>query len=364
MCRRVFNFSAGPSVIPATVLARAQRELKDWSGTGISMLETPFTGYDFKHLMQQTQNKLRELLAVPDNYRILFMHGGASAQFSLIPLNFLGSAKSASFIETGYWSKKAAVEAARYSHIHLAGSSLQTNFDRMPLQAELHADSQSAYCHMTSNETANGVQFHYVPDVGKVPLIADMTSDILTRDIDIGRYGVIYASSQKNISSAGFALVIVREDLFGLAHPLTPAMFNYQLQSEANSLLNTPVTFAIYLADLVFQWVIDQGGIAEMERRSVRRSHLLYQLIDESDGFYRCPIQVFHRSRVNVCFTLLNQMLTVLFLQEAEKSGLVNLKGHAMMGGVRASLYNAMSDDGVNALVKFMREFRNQYAHV
>lgn len=364
MSHRVFNFAAGPGVIPATVLGRAQRELKNWNGTGISMLETPFTGHGFKHLIQHAQDKLRELLVVPDNYRILFMHGGASAQFSLIPLNFLGSAKSASFIETGYWSKKAAVEAARYSHIQLAGSSLQTNFDRMPLQAELHTDSQSAYCHMTSNETANGVQFHYVPDAGKVPLIADMTSDILTRKIDIDRFGVIYASSQKNISSSGFTLVIVREDLLGRAHPLTPTMLNYQLQSEANSLLNTPVTFAIYLADLVFQWVIEQGGIAEMESRSIRRSHMLYQLIDESDGFYQCPIQAFHRSRVNVCFTLPSQLLTVLFLQEAAKSGLFNLKGHAMMGGVRVSLYNAMSDAGVNALVKFMREFRNQYAYV
>jgi phosphoserine aminotransferase len=364
MCRRVFNFSAGPGVIPATVLARAQRELKDWNGTGISMLEMPFTGYDFKHLMQHAQNTLRELLAVPDHYRILFMHGGASAQFSLIPLNFLGGAKSASFIETGYWSKKAAVEAARYSHIHLAGSSLQTNFDRMPSQAELHVDSQSAYCHMTSNETANGVQFHYVPDMGKVPLVADMTSDILTRKVDIDRYGVIYASSQKNISSAGFTLVIVREDLLGRANPLTPTILNYHLQCEAVSMLNTPVTYAIYLADLVFQWLIEQGGIAEMEKNSIRRSHLLYLLIDGSDGFYQCPIQAFHRSRVNVCFTLPSQMLTVLFLQEAEKGGLVHLKGHAQMGGVRVSLYNGMSDDGVNALVKFMREFRNQYAHV
>jgi phosphoserine aminotransferase len=364
MTYRVFNFAAGPGVIPATVLGRAQRELKNWNGTGISMLETPFTGDDFKRLMQRVQDTLRVLLAVPDHYRILLMHGGASAQFSLIPLNFLGSAKSISFIETGYWSKKAAIEAARYSHVHLAGSSYQTNFDRMPLQAELQVDPQSAYCHMTSNETVSGVQFHYVPDLGEIPLIADMTSDILTRKIDIGRYGMIYASSQKNISSAGFTLAIVREDLLGRANPLTPVTLNYHLQSEAGSLLNTPVTFAIYLADLVFQWVIEQGGITEMESRSIRRSHLLYQLIDGSDSFYQCPIHVLHRSRVNICFTLPSQMLTVLFLQQAAECGLVHLKGHAMMGGVRVSLYNAMSDDGVNALIKFMRAFKNRYAHV
>jgi phosphoserine aminotransferase len=234
----------------------------------------------------------------------------------------------------------------------------------MPLQAELQVDSQSAYCHMTSNETANGVQFHYVPDVGEVPLIADMTSDILTRKVDINHYGLIYASSQKNISSAGFTLVIVREDLLGRANPLTPTIFNYHLQCEANSRLNTPVTFAIYLADLVFQWLIAQGGIAEMEKRSIQRSHLLYQLIDGSDGFYHCPIQASHRSRVNICFTLPNQTLTDLFLQKTAENGLVHLKGHAMMGGVRVSLYNAMSDEGVNALVKFMRAFKDQYAHV
>lgn len=364
MSHQVFNFAAGPGVIPATALEQAQREFKDWNGTGVSMLETPFTGDDFKRLMQRAQDTLRILLAVPDHYRILFMHGGASAQFSLMPLNFLGNDKLVSFIETGYWSKKAAVEAARYSHVHLAGSSHQTNFDRIPLQAELRVDSQSAYCHMTSNETANGVQFNYVPDVGEIPLIADMTSDILTRKIDIGRYGVIYASSQKNISSAGFTLVIVREDLLGRSKPMTPTIFNYQLQSQAGSLLNTPVTFAIYLADLVFQWVIAQGGVLEMEKRSIRRSHLLYQLIDGSDDFYQCPIQALHRSRVNICFTLPSQRLTDLFLQNAAECGLVHLKGHAMMGGVRVSLYNAMSDDGVNALIKFMQAFQNRYAHV
>lgn len=364
MGRQVFNFAAGPGVIPAAVLEKAQKEFVDWNGTGISMLEMPFTGDDYKRLMQRAQDTLRVLLAVPDHYRILLMHGGASAQFSLIPLNFLGSAKSVSFIETGYWSKKAAIEAARYSHVHLAGSSYQTNFDRMPLQTELQVDPQSAYCHMTSNETANGVQFHYDPDLREIPLIADMTSDILTRKIDINRYGMIYASSQKNISSAGFTLVIVREDLFSRANPLTPTIFNYDLQSRANSLINTPVTFAIYLADLVLQWVIEQGGIAEMEKRSVERSHLLYQLIDSSGNFYQCPIQARHRSRVNICFTLPSQTLTALFLQQAAKCGLIHLKGHAMMGGIRVSLYNAMPDEGVNALIKFMRAFKNQHAHV
>lgn len=348
--------------MPATVLELAQREFLDWNGRGLSMLEMPFTGDEFKGIMQRAQDNLRALLKVPDNYRILFMHGGASAQFSLVPLNLLGNTKCADYLETGHWSWKAIIEARRYCTISVAGSNRDTNFDRVPSQHELHLDPGAAYCHYTSNETANGVQFHYVPDSGEVPLVADMTSDFLSRPLDVSRYGMIYASSQKNIGPAGFTVVIVREDLFGRAHPATPVVFDYRAQSDANSLLNTPVTFAVYLADLVFQWLAEMGGLAAMEQNGLRRSRQLYQAIDGSGGFYRCPVQPLQRSRVNICFTLADAMLTPLFLTEAAQHGLINLKGHAMTGGIRASIYNAMPDEGVAVLTAFMRQFAEDHA--
>lgn len=359
---RVFNFASGPGVMPATVLAQAQRELCDWNGVGFSLLELPFTGEEFKGVLRRARDALRALLAVPDHYRILFMHGGASAQFSLLPLNLLGGAGRADYLESGYWSRRAAEEARRYGTVNIAGSSSATAFDRVPLQQELRLDPGAAYCHYTSNETANGVQFHQVPDSGAVPLVADMTSDFLSRPLDISRFGMVYASSQKNIGAAGFTVVIVREDLLGRAHPATPTLFDYRMQAEAGSLLNTPVTFAIYLAGLVFQWLVEQGGVAAMERRSLARSAQLYQAVDSSAGFYRCPVQPGHRSRMNVCFTLADSTLTPLFLAEAARHGLVNLKGHLMLGGIRASLYNAMPDEGVNALTAFMRAFAKQHA--
>ncbi|HEY3327775.1 MAG TPA: 3-phosphoserine/phosphohydroxythreonine transaminase [Novimethylophilus sp.] len=360
---RIFNFASGPGVMPAAVLAQAQRELFDWNGSGLSMLELPFTGEDFKSVMWRAQDSLRALLAVPDNYRILFMHGGASAQFSLLPLNLLGGAERADYLETGYWSRRAVTEARRYCAVNIAASTGGTDFDRMPVQEELHLDPGAAYCHYTSNETANGVQFHRVPDSGAVPLVADMTSDFLSRPLDIARYGMIYASSQKNIGPAGFTVVIVREDLLGRAHPATPTLFDYRMQAEAGSLLNTPVTFAIYLAGLVFQWLAERGGVAAMECRSLARSAQLYRAIDASVGFYRCPVQPAHRSRMNVCFMLADSALTPLFLSGAARHGLVNLKGHSMLGGVRASLYNAMPDEGVSALTAFMRKFAEEHAH-
>lgn len=359
---RVFNFAAGPGVMPAPVLEQARREFLDWDGRGLSLLEMPFTGDDFKALQQRAQDRLRKLLDVPDNYRILFMHGGASAQFSLVPLNLLGDNRRADYLETGHWSRRAITEGRRYCLVNVAGSSRGSDFSRVPLQHELQVYSKAAYCHYTSNETANGVQFHYVPETGKVPLVADMTSDFLSRPLDVGRYGMIYASSQKNIGPAGFTVVIVREDLLGRANPATPMVFDYRMQSDANSLLNTPVTFSIYLADLVFGWLEEQGGLAAMEQNSLRRSRLLYQAIESSEGFYRCPIESAHRSRVSVCFNLSDESLTPRFLEEAAEQGLINLKGHSMIGGIRASLYNAMPDEGVVALTAFMHAFAMEHA--
>lgn len=360
--RRVFNFAAGPGVMPAEVLAQAQEELLDWQGQGLSLLEMPFTGDDFKAIQQSAQQRLRALLNIPDDYRILFLHGGASAQFSLVPLNLLGENRRADYLETGHWSRRAIAEGRRYCLVNVAGSSRGSDFSRVPLQRDLQLYSRAAYCHYTSNETANGVQFHYTPETGDVPLVADMTSDFLGRPLDIRRHGMFYASSQKNIGPAGFTVAVIREDLLGKAHAATPMVFDYRMQSDANSLLNTPVTFSIYLAERVFRWIEAQGGVEEMERRSLRRSQKIYDAMAAGDGFYRCHAEPEHRSRVTLCFTLADPSLVPVFLEEAAGQGLVNLKGHAMMGGLRACLYNAMPDEGVAALADFMRAFALEHA--
>ncbi len=356
-----YNFAAGPGVMPAEVLAQAQREFLDWDGNGFSMLETPFTGDTFKNVLRMAREDLRGLLNIPDNYRILFMHGGASAQFSLVPLNLLGNKRQADHIETGYWSTKNMREAGRYCRVNIAASSTETSFDRMPM--DWHLNPESAYCHFTSNETANGTQFHQLPDTGDLPLVADMTSDFLSRPFDITRYGLIYAGAQKNVGPAGVTVVIVREDLLGRAHPATPTVFNYAAQAEADSMLQTPVTYSVYLAGLVFRWIRDQGGVAAMEQNSRRRSSSLYDAIDNSDGFYQCPVQPDHRSLMNICFSPVNDTLTPFFLTEATAEGLLHLKGHPMTGGMRASLYNAMPDAGVTALVDFMQYFSEAHRH-
>jgi phosphoserine aminotransferase len=359
--RKVFNFAAGPGVMPAEVLCQAQQEFLDWDGSRLSMLETPFTGDAFKNVLRQAQEDLRALLNIPDNYRILFMHGGASAQFSLVPLNLLCDRRQADYVETGYWSAKNMREARRYCEVNIVASSAATAYDRMPHEWRLNP--ASAYCHITSNETANGVQFHHLPDTGDMPLVADMTSDFLSRPFDVARYGLIYAGAQKNVGPAGVTVVIVRDDLLGRAHPATPTVFNYTAQAEADSMLQTPVTFSVYLAGLVFRWIGAQGGLAAMERNSLRRSAYLYDAIDNSNGFYCCPVQPKHRSRMNVCFAPVNDRLTPLFLTAAAEAGLLNLKGHPMTGGMRASLYNAMPDAGVAALVDFMQRFAEAHRH-
>lgn len=362
MSQQIFNFSAGPGIMPKPVLESARHEFLDWHGKGLSMLEMPFTHHDFKNILSSAQCMLRELLAVPDDYHILFMHGGASAQFSLVPLNLLGKASRANYIDTGYWSQKAIAEAQRYCPVTIAASGQRDGYLSIPGPENLYFDSTAAYCHYTSNETANGTQFGYVPDGAGLPLVADMTSDFLTRPLDISRYGLIYASSQKNIGPAGFTVVIVRDDLLGQARHVTPAVFNYRLQADANSLINTPNTFSIYLANLVFQWLMEAGGLTAMENKSLRQSRQVYQTIEESEGFFLCPVKPAHRSRINICFTLSDESLTPLFLSEAEQHGLLNLKGHTRMGGVRVSLYNAMPDEGVHLLTSFMQQFCTEHA--
>lgn len=359
---RLFNFSAGPAMMPASVLEQARQELLSWQGKGYSILEMPFTGPEFKSILRSARDQLRQLLAVPDNYHILFLHGGASAHFSLVPLNLLGEAEQADYLDSGYWSRRAITEARRYCKVNVAASSQDSNYVRLPEQRQMRFERASAYCHFTSNETADGVQFHTLPESGEIPLVADMTSDFLTRPIDVSKFGLIYASAQKNIGPAGFTVVIVRADLLGRASPLLPTMFNYTLQSQADSLLNTPVTFAIYLAGLIFRWVVEKGGLDSMAKRCALRSAALYRAIDSSNGFYRCSVDPSSRSQVTVCFSLPDESVTEKFFAEARERGLINLRGHKAAGAVRVSLYNAMPDAGVDALLDFMAAFAQEYA--
>lgn len=354
---QVFNFAAGPGAIPEEVLLQARDELLDWRGTGMSVWELPFTGAEFREITARAADDLRQLLAIPSQYRVLFMHGGASAQFSLIPLNLLRGKGSADYADTGHWSRKAIIEARRYCAVNVAASGAATGFDRIPAWEEWRLDPGAAYCHITANETANGSEYHWVPDTGAVPLVADMTSNFLSRPVEVVRYGLIYAGAQKNIGPAGLTVVVVREDLIGGAAAATPSVFDYAIQAEADCCYNTPLTYAIYLAGLVFQWLKRQGGLTAMEARNARKSHKLYAAIARSGGFYRCPVIPRDRSRMNVCFTLADPALTESFLEQAAECGLVNLRGHKAAGGLRASLYNAMPEEGVARLVEFMDEF-------
>ena len=361
---RLFNFAAGPAMMPEPVLTRARDELLDWNGHGLSVMEMPFTGDVFEEITATAVSRLSALLDLPPGYRILLMHGGAMAQLALVPLNLaaLGATPDAGadYVETGYWSGRAITEARRYCRVEIAASGESSGFTQIPPQAEWRLRPDAAYCHITTNETANGVQFPATPETGDVPLVADMTSDFLTRPLDVSGYGLLYASAQKNVGPSGLTIVILREDLGGHANPLTPSVFDYGIQMEKDSRYNTPSTFSIYLAGLVFQWVEDQGGLAAMERASEAKSRKLYAAIDGGD-FYRCPVTPEARSRVNVCFTLADPALDDAFDTQAAGHGLINLRGHPVFGGFRASLYNAMPEEGAEALAGFMADFARRH---
>jgi phosphoserine aminotransferase len=349
-------------MLPPEVLAQARAELDDWRGTGMSPLELPFTGREFKEIAGAARADLRTLLALPDGYRVLFLQGGALAHFALVPMNLLGRRRQADYVETGYWSQRAMREAARYCSVRVTASTAPTGFDRLPAPGEIRPSPDSAYCHITTNETANGVEYHWTPETAGVPLVADMTSNFLAAPVDVARYGLMYASAQKNVGPAGLTIVIVREDLLGAAAPETPVAFDYAAQADADSMINTPTTWAIYLAGLVFRWLIERGGLPAMAHAADRKSAILYAGIDGSDGFYRCPIVARDRSRTTVCFTLGEPGLTKPFLEEAERHGLRYLAGHPAAGGVRAALFNAMPEAGVQALVAFMGDFAQAHA--
>ena len=355
---RVYNFASGPAVLPEPVLRQAQAELLDWGGRGYSVLETSHRAEGFVEVMQQTESLLREALAVPASYRVLFMQGGGHQQFAMVPINLLGARTHADYIVTGHWTQGAAAEAARFCSVGVAADTLASGATRVPRQAELSLNPAAAYVYYCPNETIHGVEFDYVPDTGTVPLVADASSSFLSRPIDIARHGVVFACAQKNFGPAGLTAVIVRDDLIGHAARRWPTMLDYKTYADARSMWNTPATFAVYLSRLVLLWLRDQGGVAAIERINIAKAALLYDTIDGSGGFYLNRVVPANRSRMNVPFSLRDDALTETFLREAESHGMVQLKGHRAVGGMRASIYNAMPMAGVQALAQFMREFQ------
>ena len=356
---RSYNFCAGPAALPEAVLEIARDDMLDWHGTGLSLMEMSHRSPEVVGVAQHAEQTLRELLGISADYAVLFLQGGASTQFSAVPLNLLGDKSSADYVNTGQWSKKSIAEAKRYTRVNVAASSEDSNFSTIPPQDSWQLDSDAAYLHYTPNETIGGVEFLWTPRA-EVPLVVDMSSTILSRQIDVSDYGVIYAGAQKNIGPAGLTVVIVRRDLLGRADAMCPAMLNWQTAADNGSMYNTPPTFALYLAALVFDWLQDRGGLAAIEAVNRRKAARLYGAIDGSD-FYSNPVELASRSLMNVPFILANPDLDKVFLQRAEAAGLLNLKGHRSVGGMRASLYNAVSEEAVDALIAFMREFEQTH---
>ncbi len=358
---RAYNFSAGPAAVPTAVLQQAQAEMLDWHGSGMNVMEMSHRGKEFMSIAAQAEADLRELLAIPANYKVLFLQGGASSQFAMLPLNLLRGKTSADYLNTGEWSKKAISEAKRYCQVNVVATSAAQNFCTIPDQDTWQLNPDAAYLHYTPNETIGGLEFQDIPNASDVPLVADMSSTILSRPLDVAKFGVIYAGAQKNIGPAGMAIVIIREDLIGEALPHTPSMFNYKIHAEAESMYNTPPTYTWYLAGLVFQWLKQQGGLSAMAEINQRKAEALYAAIDQSD-FYSNPVDPRYRSWMNVPFTLANSELDDVFLKEAKAAGLLTLKGHRSVGGMRASIYNAMPEEGVQALISFMQDFAQRKA--
>jgi phosphoserine aminotransferase len=357
---RVFNFSAGPAVLPESVLAQARDEMLDWHGSGMSVMEMSHRGKEFESIIALAEADLRELMGIPANYKVLFLQGGATLQFSMVPANLMGASGRADYVHTGEWAKKAIAEGRKYGTVQIAASAEDRNFSYAPPQAAMVLDPGAAYVHLTTNETIGGVEYHWVPETGAVPLVADMSSHILSRPIDVSRYGVIYAGAQKNIGPAGLTIVIVRDDLLGHAKEGTPTMLDYKAMADNQSMLNTPPTYAVYIAGLVFRWLKSVGGLARMETMNREKAGLLYAAIDHG-GFYSSPVHKSDRSLMNVPFRLKDESLDDAFLKEAKAAGMIQLKGHRSVGGMRASIYNAMPLAGVQALVAFMAEFERRH---
>lgn len=357
---RIYNFSAGPAALPEEVLAQARDEMLDWHGSGMSVMEMSHRGKEYMSIQADAEADLRELLGIPANYKVLFLQGGASSQFAMVPMNLLRGKASADYLNTGEWSKKAIKEAKKYCAVNVVASSEDKNFSYAPTQAAWKLDPNAAYVHYTPNETIGGVEIFWTPETGSVPLVADMSSNILSRPIDVSKFGLIYFGAQKNVGPAGLTVVIVREDLLGETVKGTPTMFEYQTAAENDSMYNTPPTYAIYIAGLVFKWLKAKGGLAAMEQINRTKAGLLYDFLDQS-GFFRSPVARENRSLMNVPFTLKDEALDEAFLKAAKARGMIQLKGHRSVGGMRASIYNAMPVEGVQTLVEVMREFEKQH---
>lgn len=356
----IYNFSAGPAALPAAVMERAKAEFLDVNGTRLSAMEMSHRSKAFVAIAEQAEADLRELLNVPSNYKVLFLQGGATLQFGMVPINLLREKQCADYFRTGHWSAKAVDDARRICDVNLAVDTSAGAYRSIPDASEWQLDPNAAYVHYTPNETIHGVEFHDIPDVGEVPLVADMSSNILSRPVDVSKFGIIYAGAQKNIGPAGLTVVIVREDLMRGIPPGLPSMLDYALHAKGNSMFNTPPTYPWYLAGLVFQWLKEEGGVAAIEKVNIRKAGKLYQFIDGSD-FYANPVAVENRSRMNVPFTLADDSLNAKFIEDADKAGLKNLEGHRAVGGMRASIYNAIPEAGVDALIDFMKSFEAKH---
>lgn len=358
---RAYNFCAGPATLPTEVLQQAREEMLDWRGTGMSVMEMSHRSDEFVAIAKEAEQDLRELAGVSDDYAVLFMQGGASSQFATVPLNLLGDKTSADYINTGIWSKKAIAEARRFADVNVAASSEADGFTTIPDQSAWRTNPEAAYLHYTPNETIGGLEYDFIPDSGSVPLVADMSSTMLSRPLDISRFGLIYAGAQKNIGPSGLVVVIIRKDLLGHARAQTPTMLDYRVIADNDSMYNTPATYSWYLAGLVFKWLKARGGVQAMGEINKRKADKLYGYIDAS-GFYANPIEPRFRSWMNVPFTLADDGLNSAFLKGAEERNLLNLKGHRTVGGMRASIYNAMPEEGIDALIDYMQTFEKERA--
>ncbi len=361
---RLYNFCAGPAALPTDVLTQAQSDLLNWQEKGLSVMEMSHRSPEFVGIAQKAEQDLRDLIAIPDNYKVLFMQGGASSQFTMIPMNLLRGKKSADYINTGQWSKKAIAEAKRFCDVNVVASTEGNGFTSAPSQEELNLNPEAAYVHYTPNETIGGVQFDYIPETNGIPLVADYSSAILSEEIDVSKFAMIYAGAQKNIGPAGLCIVIIREDLLGsggLGDVLegTPTMFSYKVMADNDSMYNTPPSYGWYLAGLVFTWLKAQGGVKAMAEVNQRKAKKLYDFID-TNPFYANPVAINNRSIMNVPFTLVSSDFDKTFLVQAEKSGLLNLAGHRSVGGMRASIYNAVGEEAVDALIAFMDKFAKE----
>jgi phosphoserine aminotransferase len=359
--KRVFNFSAGPAMLPQSVLEQAQAEMLDWNGSGMSVMEMSHRGKEYMSIAAEAEADLRDIMGISANYKVLFLQGGASSQFAMIPQNLLRGKGTVDYVDTGDWSAKAIKEAKRYGNVNVVASTKAGNYTSVPAFESWTCDPNAAYLHYTPNETIRGVEFAWIPETGEVPLVADMSSTILSRPLDVSKFGLIYAGAQKNIGPAGLTIVIVRDDLIGETLPGTPTMFDYKIHADNESMYNTPATYSWYLSGLVFKWIKQQGGLAGMAALNERKAQKLYTAIEASGGFYNSPVAADCRSWMNVPFTLANADLDKPFLAEAAQQGLTTLKGHRSVGGMRASIYNAMPEAGVDTLVSFMQDFAQKH---